>query len=367
MDDRASPYFLAVVARALDVLESFDTPNEELSVTEIARRARISRAAAYRIIHTLEARGYVMHRGETKKYVRTPVRKTLRVGYAAFDDRLRSSTDVSHSVITAARNSGIELVTRNNQLDPRKALANASILIEEKVNLLIESQLNDQISHLIAAKCHKAGIPVIAIDFPQPGAYYFGGNSYLAGQLAGGYLAKWARTNWGGQVDQVILVPGRGHGSTQEVRLTGIREALSEGLGRAVTSKFVLANPAITQREGYEQGMKAFREMNEHSRVLAATVSNSPTVGMLKAVEKLGLTRQVALVGQGGASDIRAYLTSRYPALASVAYFPENYGDRVMALALRILAHGEVPLTTFTDHVLLTSENVQHYYPLPMA
>jgi ribose transport system substrate-binding protein len=46
-----------------------------------------------------------------------------------------------------------------------------------------------------------------------------------------------------------------------------------------------------------------------------------------------------------------------------VAYFPESYGERVIALAIRILAGEKVPLTTYTNHVVLTTSNLDQYYP----
>ena len=54
------------------------------------------------------------------------------------------------------------------------------------------------------------------------------------------------------------------------------------------------------------------------------------------------------------------------PAIAatySVGYFPEQYGDRLIKLAIDILTKKAVPRAVFVHHHVITRENVDHYYP----
>jgi ribose transport system substrate-binding protein len=46
-----------------------------------------------------------------------------------------------------------------------------------------------------------------------------------------------------------------------------------------------------------------------------------------------------------------------------VAYFPERYGEGLIRLALDLLSSRPVPPAVFTDHTLITAQNVDHYYP----
>jgi hypothetical protein len=46
-----------------------------------------------------------------------------------------------------------------------------------------------------------------------------------------------------------------------------------------------------------------------------------------------------------------------------VDYFPQTYGERVIPLALQILASQSAPPAAYTDHVLVTAENVHRLYP----
>jgi ribose transport system substrate-binding protein len=64
--------------------------------------------------------------------------------------------------------------------------------------LALEFQTDEAIAPEVAGRYLEAGIPLIAIDIPHPGATYFGANNYQAGLLAGSYLGRWARSQWNG-------------------------------------------------------------------------------------------------------------------------------------------------------------------------
>ena len=49
--------------------------------------------------------------------------------------------------------------------------------------------------------------------------------------------------------------------------------------------------------------------------------------------------------------------------IGSVAYFPEKYGEAIMALALDKLNGKEVPPATFVRHQLITIDNIDAFYP----
>ena len=46
-----------------------------------------------------------------------------------------------------------------------------------------------------------------------------------------------------------------------------------------------------------------------------------------------------------------------------VAFFPEEYGEALIRLALAILAHKAVPAASFVKHKLITPDNVDRFYP----
>ena len=112
-------------------------------------------------------------------------------------------------------------------------MRNADLLIRERVDVAIEFQTYENVAPVIAARFLSAGIPVIAVEIPHPGAVYFGANNYEAGLIGGRALGKWAKENWTGVVDEIILIEERIAGPLPHSRLTGAMTGLREVLPEA--------------------------------------------------------------------------------------------------------------------------------------
>ena len=120
---------MEAAAKVLEVLESFNGCEEHLSASKVSRRVNIPYSSAFRLLYTLEARGYITRRAGGKKYSLVPQRPRYRIGYAALDNRTVFSESISGSLILAARNAGIDLLMKDNELAPQKALANVDLLL----------------------------------------------------------------------------------------------------------------------------------------------------------------------------------------------------------------------------------------------
>ena len=87
-------------------------------------------------------------------------------------------------------------------------------------------------------------------------------------------------------------------------------------------------------------------------------------LGALRAFQEAGRANDCAIVGHNAEPDGRAELREpRTRLIGSVAYFPEKYGAGVIRLALDILARKATPPAVFIRHLLITPENVDHFYP----
>lgn len=75
------------IDRAIDVLECFASDRNALSITEIERRAKLSRPTLYRILSTLIRRGFVRKDGDPPRY-------RLDVGVGRLADAWANSLDI---------------------------------------------------------------------------------------------------------------------------------------------------------------------------------------------------------------------------------------------------------------------------------
>ena len=93
---------------------------------------------------TLEIRGYVMRRRDSRKIRALHYASAAELATPLADNHMKfSGPEVSRSLVVAARNHGVDLILKDNEASPPKALANVDSLLEEGIHLLIEYQLNE--------------------------------------------------------------------------------------------------------------------------------------------------------------------------------------------------------------------------------
>jgi ribose transport system substrate-binding protein len=97
---------------------------------------------------------------------------------------------------------------------------------------------------------------------------------------------------------------------------------------------------------------------------LVGAVNDTTALAALQAFREMGIEEECAIVGQDASFEARQELRRKSTRLiGSVAYFPENYGPQLIKLAVDILERKRVLPAVFTQHELVTSENVDKVYP----
>jgi ribose transport system substrate-binding protein len=242
------------------------------------------------------------------------------------------------------------------------ALRNADRFVREGVDLVMDFQLFADIVDSVAAKFSAAGIPLIAIDNPHPGAIYFGADNYRAGHIAGTHLGRWAATNWHGLVDEVLLLGASVGGPVLEARLLGIADGITAALPHAGEIPQVRHDVKGQFDEALEVVRKHLRRTCA-SHILAGTINDPAALGALLAFREFGAEDRCAIVGQGAVAEARHEMRrSDTRLVGSVAYFPETYGERLMRLAREMLNGAPVPSAIFTQHQIVTAANVNKLY-----
>ena len=353
------------VLRACEVLKAFRHLGEELPLTEVMERTRLPKTTSFRLLRTL-IHGGLIERVSAGVYRNSfgPVSaRPFRIGFATQGDT-EFAREVTRGVVTAAAREHVQLVTFNNRYSAREALRNADAMIREQVDLVLEFQTYDRVAPVIASKFLAADTPVIAIEVPHPGATYFGADNYKAGLMGGRALGRWARDHWDGRVDQLVLLDLPIAGSLLELRSAGLVDGLRAELPEIANTPLVRLNGRGTFEQVLEVLLKFLRRRGARQTLVGA-VNDVCALAALRAFEEAGAAQLCAIMGQNALRGARAEL--RRPGtrlVGSVAYFPERYGDELIALALNILQHKPVPATVFVKHQLLTPRNVNLIYPL---
>jgi ribose transport system substrate-binding protein len=360
-----SRYMVKSLVHASRILEAFQTAGDVLRLRDVVARTGFNKGMCFRLLYTLHQCGFLDKVGENHYRLASEVRRRrlYRIGYAAQGQDTSFDREVRMSLTRAAEREHVELITVDNRYQPKIALRSADYLIREQVDLVIEFQTDELIAPAIASKYMEANIPFIAIDIPHPGATYFGANNYQAGLMAGHYLGRWAKKHWAGEVDEILLVELQRAGSLPKARMRGVLTGISEMIRVSERCRTISVDGDGQFQQTLERVRKHLRE-SKSRRVLVGAANDSSALGAMRAFQEAGRANECVVVGQNGEPEARAELrTAHTRMIGSVAYFPEKYGDGLLRLALDILARRVVPPAVFTNHQLITPENVDHFYP----
>jgi ribose transport system substrate-binding protein len=358
-------YLVKSVEHASRLLSAFRASGEALPLREISSRSGLPKSMSFRLLYTLERCGMVEKVGENlyRSCLRPFKQKLYRLGYAAQGTDYQFSKEVSAGLQRAAQAEGIELICVDNRYNAKIAQRNADVLVREKVDLVIEFQTDEHVAPIVAAKYREANIPLIAIEVPHPGATYFGANNYEVGLIGGRFLGRWAKQQWQGQVDEIILLALARAGSLPKMRLTGMLVGLREVVPALEDTKVTFLDGDGVFSESLEVVRRHLRA-NRSRRLLVGAINDPSAIGALRAFQEAGRAQLCAIMGQNASPEGRAEL--RRPGtrlVGSVAYFPEKYGTAILGVALDILNRRPVPPAVFAKHELVTPDNVNHVYP----
>jgi ribose transport system substrate-binding protein len=353
------------LVHATRVLEAFQTSGDVLRLRDVVGRTGFNKGMCFRLLYSLHQCGFLDRVGENSYRLTSEVRRRrlYRIGYAEQGQDTSFDREVANGLRRAAEREQVELITVDNRYQPKVALRSADYLIRQEVDLAIEFQADEMVAADIASKYLEANIPFIAIDIPHPGATYFGANNYQAGLMGGHYLGRWAKRHWNGEVDEVLLIELHRAGSLPKARMRGLLAGLSEVMRTPERSRIVSIDGDGQFQTTLERVRKHLRE-SKAKRVLVGAVNDSSAIGALRAFQEAGRAEECAVVGQNAEPEARSELReARTRLIASVAFFPEQYGEGLVRLALDILVKKAVPPAVFTRHQIITPENVDHFYP----
>ena len=280
-----------------------------------------------------------------------------------------TGADVRASFVLAARAQPVEMVFYDNDRDRAKTLANADDAIARKLDLYIQYCDDAGANAEVGRQMKAAGVPVLAVTYPVPGAPLYGPDNALAGRLAGEALARFADTAWRGRPAAAALVGDLGNsGDAVPERVEAIAAALQQRLpGAAQTRLDSNGNPAQAESQ-----LRRFAAAQSGNKLLIAALDDVTALMAKAAAEAAGRVVDTAIVSlgcdrsvHGGSNDKKEIDPSNRGSIliGSVAYLLDRYGYDVLPLALKLLGGEPVPPRTSTHHVLVTAANVFSVYP----
>jgi ribose transport system substrate-binding protein len=102
---------------------------------------------------------------------------------------------------------------------------------------------------------------------------------------------------------------------------------------------------------------------NAH-HIAVVNINDDTALGAIAAAQAAGRINDIAVAAQNATENARIEIRkpgSRF--IGSTAYFPEKYGFKIIPAMFKLLQHQPVPPAIYVDHVFITRDNVDKYYP----
>ena len=351
-------YLIPVLSKALDILELLQTENQPLTLEAIHRQTKISKTTAYRVLKTFVHRGY-LSQSPDGLYRQVSRPKKLRFGYGEMSSELPFSVEVTESLKAAAAAVGVDLLVLDNCYDAATALRNAEEFVKNRVDLVIEFQVEQDAAPVIADKIAGAKIPLIAIDIPHPHATYFGVDNYRVGFEAGEVLATHALKQWEGKVDWVLGLDLPEAGLLVQSRITGAFEGVRAGIADLPVECFVRLD-GRGMRDRSHKLIADFLERHPRDRnILIAAATDTSALGALDAVREKKREKHVAIVGQDCIAEaVMEMRKGTSQLIGSVSHEAGSYGPNLIHLGLAILRGQTVAPYNYVEHKMVTPESL---------
>ena len=270
----------------------------------------------------------------------------------------------------------VEVLYADNNLDGETALENARTFTLAEVDGVIQFQIDASIEGALCdeMRANDPNLPVIAIDIAHPScALFFGADNGYAGELAGQALGQWAQDNWGCGIDMVVTMETFVVGQVNIDRANGMVRGISQVCTSLDYGDFENWSPdatgIVTRIDGGGTTDGAFPKVldtftaNPGKRIAVVSLNDDMGLAALAAARELGIEDMVVYASQGADATIHQEIRSNPQYIGSTGYFPETYGNYVIPAILAMIAGDPVPDPLFVNHIFVSADNIDQFYP----
>ena len=287
----------------------------------------------------------------------------IKIGYINLSDQLPFVVLVRKSIERAAKKAGVTLVECDSNLDAQKAINCAAQLKSQHVQGIANFQLDSKAAPRVCAAGPK--VPTVAIDIHQPPCekVFFGANNRKAGLLVGTALGKYAKAQWNCQFDGLLSLNAPTAGQVVIDRENGMLDGVKSQCPNANVIK-------VTTNATTDGTIQPFTDTLSRlpgaHKLLVVSTNDDQSIGAIKAAQSANRLGDIYIGGQGADPTSWPYLCGKTPFknwVADTAYFPDKYGDRVVPVLVALIKHKKEPRFVYTNHTVVTPQNISTIYP----
>jgi ABC-type sugar transport system substrate-binding protein len=247
--------------------------------------------------------------------------KSITIGFANGGVGFDFLDQQSRVLKALAAKQGWKVVELNNNSDGPTAVKNVDEFIRDKVDYVIEFQIDSTVNPVISAKLQAAHIPVITEAIPGPNEYFVSVSDHTAGLEAGVELGNYAKANWNCQPDLIFLVRSTPTGDASTLRVGGDKDGIKQVCPDIPDSTFAYAEANNDNDTAVAAARNLLVAHPTAQKILVGGLSDNAVLAAITAAEQLQRAGQLFAWG-GDGSALKAGTDSRLG--GSVQFFLEG-------------------------------------------
>lgn len=256
----------------------------------------------------------------------------------------------------------------DNAFDVNTTIKNADAIFAWGADAFVQYGVDEKSNTMIAKKAEQNGTWILGLDVTCAGFPFMGGDNWDNGVLIGEFAIEKIEKDFGGieNVDRVYYCWNPNFGEVVSYRMWGARKVMVEKYGHIVD---FLAEPSMAEQVEIEADfqspwMDVLAKYPDDKNIVVFSPYEAASGGFYAAAKTLGIwdSDRMLLCSLGG-DDLGRPLARSGITDGTVGWVPETYGTYVVPLALARMYGKPIPSVTYLEHVVLTKDNLDQYYP----
>jgi hypothetical protein len=267
------------------------------------------------------------------------VKKGIRIGFANGGVGFAFLNEQQRMFTRLAQRYGWKAFVLNNNASGPTAVTNMNQFVEDKVQYVIEFQIDGTVNPVLHAKAAAAHITLITEGIPGPGEYFTSDDDHATGVAAGIKLGDYAKANWNCAPDLVLLAASTPTGAASTERVGGDIAGVLSVCPNIPSSDFVQWQVSNDTATGVAAASDALVADPTAKKILVGGLNDLGVTQAITAAEQLGRASELYAWG-GDGSDLGAETDAHYA--GSIQFFLEAGLLPAWTIALELAAHDNV-------------------------
>jgi DeoR/GlpR family transcriptional regulator of sugar metabolism/DNA-binding LacI/PurR family transcriptional regulator len=284
-------------------------------------------------------------------------RKKYRIGFLVIGNRIRFFQPFYSNMLECVEaHDNLTLVIRETDGGFFSTVKNTDILLNERVDMIINYSLSIETVDYIGEKCRLRGVKLINVDLPGSDSVYFGANNSAVGMLAGNHTIEYIRKHWRSQLDRIIALAVYGMDSIANLRIMTMVKRIQEEIYCSSPEPEIIEWNHPNEKS-VEKLIQILLHTSPNKKLLFVAFNLPCLLAFYDIIMQYRNMNNTIMVSQNFTLQIYEMMKKPNSSIIGCVHFnPESYGEHIIDIALRMLNDQPVEKINYTNLSWISKE-----------